>query len=221
MAEISIQEKERKPIWPWFVVLIILIFVALAIYWFSMHDEDRNEDEGVAAITEEPMVADTSSFPLVPLPVSTFFSFAHDSVPAESHDEGDGEMGVHHEFTGKGLRYLANAIDAVMRSTDLQDVEAIRKMQEINDASDRLQQDWESLNHADTLQAAFKKANDVLRKLQQTEFSFLESQVTELEQIVSEFKPGKMTLEQRTLVKRYFRTSSEILQQMARSIDEQ
>lgn len=227
MADINIQKKDNKPVWPW--VLGVLVVLGLAVWLYSDAPEtgagDRlatqtrieaeraegtennlaGSDAGRGMSPEEEAEAGAGSSAMVG-PVADFVAFVKEN-------DSRGEMGLDHEYTSNGLRKLGDALNSLVDSHQANmDINQMRN--KFNQKADQLQNDPQALKHANIISEAFTSAADVIGRLQQQYYPELSNQASEVRQAAQAIDPQEQTLNQRTKVKSFFDKSSDALEAM-------
>lgn len=54
MAEIHVERKTKKPIWPWVLLIVIVLLVALGVWLFNDASDDQIPDEVEINSVERP-----------------------------------------------------------------------------------------------------------------------------------------------------------------------
>ncbi|WP_291725373.1 hypothetical protein [Bernardetia sp.] len=212
MAEIKI--KKKTPIVPWILGLILLAAVLGGVYFaFQVDDIYEKNNDNVAMADELPdneitPVDDATvvGTELIPLEVNTFVAFANE----ENGYEEDAEMGVHHEYTGKSLRYMGDAIVALAEQKGMTDeINAKALHSDLDAAADDIQKNWKETDHADHIRAAFLKVSTALNKLAYT------SNDTNLKKEARDIDPNTLTLNQKSDVKEFIDKTAMVMQKIA------
>jgi hypothetical protein len=230
MADINIQKKDNKPVWPW--VLGVLVVLGLAVWLFSGRSEtgagerlatetrpnaeraagpenltgsDATQGRGMAA-PEAETGAGMGGAALAG-PVADYIEYVRESNIR-------GEMGLDHEFTSNGLSKLGDALNSIVDRHQA-DMNINQMRNEFNQKADQIRSDPNSLRHANIISEAFTSAAAVISQLQQKHYPNLNGQANEVKQAAQSLNPNEQTLNQQGAVKAFFEKSSNTLEAMA------
>jgi hypothetical protein len=230
MADINIQKKDNKPVWPW--VLGVLVVLGLAVWLFSGRSEtgagerlatggrlneeraagtetlagsDATQGRGMAA-PEAEAGAGMGSAALAG-PVADYIEYVRESNIR-------GEMSLDHEFTSNGLSRLGDALNSIVDRHQA-DININQMRNKFNQKADQIKSNPNSLQHANIISEAFTSAADVISQLQQKHYPNLNSQANEVKQAAQSVKPNEQTLNQKRAVRAFFEKSSNALEAMA------
>lgn len=211
MAEIRVEKRDNKPIWPWIIGALLLI----GLIWAAVELFDSDEPEREVAAVEQPVVEDTPMMEeervannAMAAPVSEFVTFAE-------QDDENPDMGVDHEYTSQGLQKLKAALVALADEHGSGDADIQQKKQEMEQAADKIQQDPTSLQHANTIKDAFTKASTLMTSIQEKSFPDASDEVEEVKNAAESIEADKQTLEQKDAVKEFFNDASSAIQSLA------
>lgn len=212
MADIDI-EKKKNSIWPWILGILALLAI-IFIAWWALDDDD-DDDVDMATVesvegTESDMITTTTG--------AASIQSVDDYITWTQNIEA-GDMGVEHTFTKNGLLNLATALkDVANDAPDVNKAQFDAKLTKMRAMADSITDEWKETTHANKIKRAFAASVDVMQELQQSSFPDLQSDVSNLQQEVSQMDPSVMTLEQKEEVKSFFRESADILQKMENNI---
>lgn len=211
MAEIKVEHKENnnKPIWPWIVGILLLLLVVWGLVEFFQTDEEEYmaTREVVAPVETESAPETMQMSERDAGPVNNFVSFVEE-------DEESPEMGLDHNYTSEGIERLSVALAALADENAPDDVEISQKKESMQQSADRIQQDPESLQHANIIKETFMEATSLMESIQQHSFPDRESEVEDVRSAAEELDVETPTLEQEEKVKDFFRNASDALQAM-------
>ncbi|WP_026709230.1 hypothetical protein [Flavobacterium frigidarium] len=199
MAEIKIEQK--KPIWPW--LLVGLVIVGLLVYFLVFRDNSENTE----AVAEPDSITNTSESDLLGIKennntVAAYVSFV------ENNKE---KMSLDHEYTNEALVKLIDATDAMANQVGY-DVQA--DLQKARDFAKMITKDSFETTHADNVRKADDMVTNVLQNIQEAKYPELTNEVTALKSASESIKPGVLTLDQKDAVKNYFAKAADLLQKM-------
>ncbi len=194
MAEIPIQRKEGRNIWP----LLLGLLALLAIIWLLM---GRRRGDTTATVPDTTRTVATGT--VTPGAVATFASFVGTTDP--NRDETK-----QHEYTVTGLRHLADALAAVGASGP--GLDSMR-----TEATALQNSPANSTQHADMARSAFMSAASVMASLQTQRFPNMANDVAGVRQAAQAVKPGTHLLEQKDQIQTFFERARDALQTMTRT----
>lgn len=210
MAEIQIERKERSA-WPW--VLLGILLLALVVWWLL----GRRQGGDDMAVTEtQSGVADTApaigieTAEMAPGAVNDFVSYVNDNRARES-------MAPEHQFTADGIRRLAAALGEIIERDTIRGAALRPQMDVLLARADALQRDEQSTNHARYAHDAFTRAVSLMDDLAQSQYPNVVDAVSESRQAAEAVQPGRLLLEQRDQVQRFFDRAATALRSMAKA----
>ncbi|WP_296619608.1 hypothetical protein [Marivirga sp.] len=199
MAEIKIEQK--KQVWPW--LLVGLIIAALLVYFLVFRDNDEN----IEVVTEADSITNTNEYDLLGVnenngTVAAYVNFVENSPE---------NMSLDHEYTNEALLKLIEATNAMANEVDY-DVQAdIVKAREY---ANMIASDPFETTHADNIKKADDILTNALQNIQKAIYPSLADEVEELKSASESIKLGVLTLEQKDAVKNYFAKAADLLQKM-------
>ncbi len=202
MAEIKIEKK--APIWPWIVGLLLLMLVGAAIY-FALADD--NEEVIVEEIPMEEILPmeEESAVQTLPAEVQSFITFA-----SEENNYTEGQMDIHHKYTGEALRKMGDAVLALAAMKGMSDnIDAPNLDTKLNAAADEIQENWKETDHADHIKKGFLLVSTALNQLAEN------STNVDLKQEAKDIDPNTLTLEQKADVKDFINKTAMVMQKIA------
>ncbi len=190
MTEIKIEKK--KPVWPWILLMLGLLFAA----WFFFFRSDKAEPVETADKTALIDVHENNNI------VATYVTFINSDTNTMSLD---------HAFTSDALTKLTDAIDA-MASEVRYDVKAdIAKAKQL---ADEIIKDPMATAHADKIRSAADVLSTSLQNMQQAKYPGLSAEAADVKSAASAINPEILTLNQRDAVKSFFRKAAYLLNKM-------
>lgn len=213
MAEIKIEKK--KPIWPW----IILVLIILAILYFlvfandnenddmEMEDTEQVQDENVWEDEDERDTTawdDTAADTLggSQAGVSEYLTYISDKS----------KMGVDHQYTNNALIRLMNAVQAKANEINF-DIEA--DMKSVRQDANAIQQDPTSEKHANKIKQAGTKLANILEKMQKQNYPDLSQDVQEVKTAANNIDGSVLTLQQKNQINKFFEEAGDVLRKMS------
>lgn len=211
MAEIKVERKENNntPIWPWIVGILLLLLVVWGLVEFFQTDEEEYRASQEVVAPAEPERAPETMQVNQPAsqPINNFVTFVEE-------EEESPEMGLDHEYTSQGIEHLSMALADLADREAPDDVEVSQKKESMQQSASRIQQDPESLQHANIIKETFMEATALMETIQARSFPDSKSAVEEVRSAAEELDVETPTLEQEEKVKDFFRNASEALQSM-------
>jgi hypothetical protein len=199
MAEIKIEQK--KPIWPW--LLVGLIIVALLVYFLVFRDNGEN----IEAVTEPDSITNTNKSDLLEVKENNGTVVAYVKFVENSEEN----MSLNHEYTNEALLKLIEATNAIANEVgyDVQaDIEKARGYAKMI-ATDPFEK-----THADNIRKADDILTNILQNIQKAKYPGLADEVAELKSASESIKLSVTTLEQKDEVKTFFIKAADLLQKM-------
>ncbi|MFN3404796.1 MAG: hypothetical protein ACK40G_11910 [Cytophagaceae bacterium] len=215
MADIRV-ERRRKPIWPWIVGLILIVGAVWLLV--DMTGKDRRET-GVAfdeewqqqeqTMTQEDQMQGEEQMQGqqqgqgIP-EASAYVNFIDENNVKEA-------MGVNHEMTAEALSRLGDAINGLAAGQ----ADVSGEVNLIKERAQQIQQDPQSLQHANRIQEAFTSASDALQKVQQQRFPDMgQDDLNSLNESASAINPQEQLLNQKDQIESFFEESANVVEQM-------
>ncbi len=219
MAEIKIEKK--KPIWPW----IILVLIILAILYFlvfaddadnddmemddteQLQEEDVWEDEDEMTTWEEE--SDTTSWETA---TTDTLGGSQDVSGYLTYISDKAKMGVDHQYTNNALIHLMNAVQAKANEIDY-NIDA--DMQSVRQDANAIQQDPTSEKHAEKIKQAGTKLANILEKMQKDNYPDLSKDVQEMKTAANNIDGSMQTLQQKDQINKFFDEAADVLRKMS------
>lgn len=213
MAEIKIEKKDRKPVWPWIVGIIL----ALIVIWIVVETVDDDNETITRTRTEtvgtQQNVADADTQEEQGIAgVDEYSSYIADNADAA-------EMGMDHEYTANGIRLLSDALSDIVNRVDA-DVNIQQKNDELRNKADEIQRDPQSTQHANKIRDAFMTSADLMSDLQNNHFQNLDDEVSNVQETAEAVDPNVETLNQKANVQAFFASADQALQQMSARLNQ-
>lgn len=215
MADINIERKEGRNIWP--LVIIGLVLLALLAWWLMQRggaDRIVEETPFIGSDTAAERGVEGASGE-----VNSFIGYVEENRARE-------EAGLDHEYTRDGLHRLADALNALRREgedrgtgqTAAAGAGALNLEQQIDRIktfADSLQRNEDSLRHANHTRAAFTLSATVMETLQQRYYQNANAQVQQVRQASEGVTIDTPLLQQTQQVQTFFQRSSDAVRAMA------
>ena len=201
MAEIDIEKKKNKPVWPWILAALVLI----GIIWAIAEIDTSPETEEIA-VAEETYVEE----PVEREPQANQIAANEGFVAYVNNAEVKEQMGIDHQVTSEALLRLADAL----RDLTENDNQYADQINEIEQNAREIQTDPQSLQHADKVSTAFTNAANVMDNIQQNRFPDAESEVNDLQEKARQLAENQQLLQQKEEVNSYFEQAAEAVEKM-------
>jgi hypothetical protein len=199
MAEIKI--KQKKQLWPW--LLVGLVIAALLLYFLVFRDNDENTD----AVNEVDRITNTNEIDLLEVKENNGIVVAYVNF-VENNKE---KMSIDHAYTNEALSKLIEATNAIANEVGY-DVQA--DIDKVREYAKMIVKDPFETTHADNIRKADDILTKVLQNIQKAKYPALADEVTALKSAAESIKVDVLVLEQKDAVKNYFAKASELLQKM-------
>jgi hypothetical protein len=201
MSEIKIEKK--KPVWPWFLLVLVLLFAAFAAWLLFI----RNDNTEPLATAVETAVETADETALIDVHennniVTDYITFI---------DADTATMGIDHVFTNEVFTKLTNAIEAMAKEAGY-DVKADIAM--AKQLAEEITNDPMVTTHADKIRSGADVLSTCLQSIQQAKYPSLSAEVSEVKNAATAINPETLTLDERNAVKSFFRKAADLLIKM-------
>ena len=190
MTEIKIEKK--KPLWPW----ILLVLGLLVAAWFFFFRNDKQETMETAANNALIDVHENNST------VAAYVTFINSDTNTMSLD---------HAYTSEALTKLTDAADAMATEAGYDVKVDIAKAKQY---ADEITKDPMSTTHADKIRSAADVLSTSLQNMQQAKYTGLSAEAADVKSAAAAINPETLTLDQRDVVKSFFRKAADLLNKM-------
>ncbi len=202
MADIEIEKK--KPIWPW-ILLVLLIIAALLAYFLWFDVDDEYDDDAPANVEAAEPVTNTNG-------TATLTNDTEAVIAAyTSFIDEDKDMGIGHEYTHAALTHLIAAVRDVADDLDV-DIDA--DLAEAKENADYIMKDPMDVDHANKIRNAAKVIAKALGTIQQERFPQLAQESDKIRDYAQNVMPDVETLNQKEDVKTFFEQAQDLLTKM-------
>lgn len=208
MAEINIEKKNnKKSIWPWIVGLLVLVGIiwVIAEVAESPEDEVAEQETVVAPIDDQDetnVISDNADMGTGMAASDDFVSFVEDESVKE-------QMGMDHMTTSEGLMKLSTALREISAGDEFEE-----QISQIEQNAAEIKDDPESLKHADKVSAAFTNAAGVMQQIQSNKYPDAQSDVQEVQDVVTKIQEDQQLLNQKENVKAFFEEAAQAVETM-------
>lgn len=203
MADIRVEKKKNKPVWPWILGALLLV----GIIWAVAEMGDETED--AVAVVEQPI----EDQEITREPQSNVYTENEavnqgDFVSYVNNKEIQERMGTDHEVTASALIKLSSAIE------DLAQEDYTQQINELRQNAEEIQSNPQSSEHAEKVSVAFTNAANLLSQIQQNNFPEAESDVQEVKEKADKLQADKQLLNQKEEVKSFFQEAADAVEKM-------
>ena len=195
MAEIKIEKK--SPIWPW--ILIGLILLGLALYFFVF--ADKSSDKAVAD-GRDTVATGMTDMAAGGNAITNYIAFVRvDSAT----------MTKNHEYSNEALNKLINATEAMSAKTG---VDVKNNLDEAKQLSQNITDNPNATTHADDIKKAASIISSALGTIQQAKFPDLKGDSDMLMNDAKAIDGADLTLDQKGTVKAFYSAAANVLEKM-------
>lgn len=191
MAEINVEKKSKKPIWPWIVAIILIVGIIWLLAGTGTDEEEYETAETQDIETVDEMEQETMQQSESPL--AEYINF----IKAR-----EGEVGLSHEYTQNGLQHLADAL-AYLHNQN-QTSNGNQYLSEINTVASSIVEHTYSEQHADKIRNAFMAAANFMQNLPDSEYPELQDETDGLMQSAESIKSDELATDQANEIKNFF-----------------
>jgi hypothetical protein len=190
MTEIKIEKK--KPVWPW----LLLLLGILAAAWFFFFRNDKKETMDTADNKALIDVHENNST------VAAYVTFINSDTNT---------MSLNHAYSSEALTKLTDAVDAMATEAGYDVRVDIAKAKQY---ADEVTKDPLVTTHADKIRSAADVLSTSLQNMQQAKYPGLSAEATDVKSAAAAINPETLTLDQRDVVKSFFRKAADLLNKM-------
>lgn len=191
MAEIRIEK--RAAAWPWILGVLALALVG----WIAFATLGDDEPETQQVVVEDAPGRAVGTSGAVPAAIQDYAAFADDSSRLSP--------GREHEYTSEGIRRLSAALGTFVEQNG-NNTEMRSRFDRFRQSAERLQQEPQSREHANTVRDVFTSAVDVMES-----GAVDAGDVSRLRETAASMSADQPLLEQTDKVKQFFSQSAEAL----------
>lgn len=199
MAEIRVERKEGRSIWPW----VLGILAALLVLWYLFGRNNDTETAGAIGPNSP-----TAQGPIADKPpsaamgrgtaVEAFTTFVGGAAPA-------GDETAQHTYTATGIRLLADALAGTTGAADAELANMRKQADALTTSSDR------SAKHADMARSAFKSAAKVFASAETKREAGGKSRSATVKTAAEALEPGAPLSKQQARVQAFFEQARDAL----------
>ena len=201
MAEIPIEKRKKRTIWPW----ILGIVVVLVLIWV-LADNNVEVEDGTAFRQDENVMTDRNDNTMAQQEdgrVEQFIQYVEDNGSVISQN---------HEYTRQGLLFLADALDELHNR--IGSTAENLNTEEIRTKAQSLTENVTSSDHANTIKDAFLTAANAVQRLQTQYFPNMNADTDELSESANELEGNELATEQGDKIEKFFEKAADKLDEM-------
>lgn len=200
MAEIKIERK--KPIWPWILVILVVLGIVAYFVYTNGDNTDYNNDF-VDEVSNEQVTEPTSR------------SSRYDEYSAFDESIRDStRVAVDSSYTKKAFSNLAKAVVKTADENNVEDSKALTGLREWSVLLTGISTTKTDMENFKNFKTACDKVAKVLGDVQVKNFPELKEETDRLEQLASNVSPSIAMNEQQTALNAFLRKSRDVLNAM-------
>ncbi len=199
MAEIKMEKKSS--VWPW-VILIILIIAGL-LYFFVFNDDDSRDNQDAKTEQNSERPSETLQHAPNNSTVVAYVNFVK---------EDTGRMGLDHEFTNEALLKLRSARQAMALEVN-HDIQ--NDMDQVRNNAEKTTKEPLETTRANSIRQSADILASALQQIQQMAFPDLTSEADRVVNAARAIDPDVLTLDQKHEIKNSFSESADLLDNMS------
>lgn len=221
MAEINIEKK--KPIWPW-IIIILIILAAIYFFWvYTDRDHTYNNEEMLQTDTisqlDENSVYDNTLTDSTTLYTGSYGTIRHERALADYFGfvENKNNMALDHEYYRTALFKL---ITATKREAEIKNVDVDAHIEAAMESAEMVTNDPASTkdsatgNHTNKIKDAADHIAQALQTIQQKEFDNLSNEANEVQLAVADIDVDASGDQNQRDINIFFDKSARLLQKM-------
>lgn len=210
MAEIKIEKK--KPIWPWILVVLVILGIIAYLVYANQERDDYNDDFDDGVINEQMVEPDTK-------PLDTRGAYApgtaYDQYTAfEGSIRDSTRIAMDSSYTKKAYYNLCKAVAKKADENNVEDSQALTDLKEFSMLITKVSSPLSSAESAKNFKTASDKVAKVLEDIQIKSYPELQSQVADLKQVTSEMDGYISMDKQQDNITQFLQKSRDVLKAM-------
>ncbi len=211
MAEIKIEKRSKKPIWPWIVGLLLLVGAIWVIGEVADSPENELAEEEMHLAPEARPGDDISDISEA-APSTTRTVAIDDFLAYVDDDKVEDQLGTDHQATSDAFMKLSAALREIANGQFEQEIGQIEQRAE------QLQGNPESLKHADIVSSAFTTAASVLEQIQSNQFPDAEGDVREVMEKSKQINEDQQMTNQKDNIEDFFDEAADAIETMKKGM---
>jgi len=211
MAEIKIEKKSKKPIWPWIIGLLLLVGAIWVIGEVADSPENELAEEEMHLAPEAQPGDEISDISETEAPVAGTAAI-DDFLAYVEDDKIEDQMGLDHQATSDALMKLSAALKEISNGQFEQEIGQIEQ------SAQQIQGNPESLKHADVVSSAFTNAANVLEQIQTSQFPDAEGDVKEVMEKSKLINEDQQMTNQKENIEDFFDEAADAIETMKKGM---
>lgn len=211
MAEIKIEKKSKRSIWPWIIGLLLLVGVIWVIGEVADSPEDQLAEEEMHVAPEAQPgdeisdLSEMESTEVNMVATDDFLAFVEDNKIED-------QMGVDHQATSDALMKLSASLREISGG------QFENEIKQIEENAQQIQGNPESLKHADVVSDAFTNAANVLEQIQASQFPDAQQEVQEVLEESQKISEDQQMLNQKENINEFFDEAADVIEAMKKGM---
>lgn len=213
MAEIKIEKK--KPIWPWILLVVVLVVIGYFIYNY-LENDDFNDDANTDDVENINGVMDSDSTSRDTVTAYDDSSYATRNLTEVMRDSS--RFGTDTIYTNKALYDLAERSVSIAKKYNLETFPAVSNLEQYTMTQENLaiqtNQNPKNANGSEHFKTVSKEIMEVLETLESNHAPRLQQQLEALKVTSSKINGTLDLSKQQTTLQTFFRKAHELLNLM-------
>lgn len=214
MTEIKIEKK--KPIWPW-IILILVVLGVIAYFIYANPDNEYLNDDFDDDITNEQVMESDD------IQLDKKMSSSNTYVPGTSYDQytafegsirDSTRIAIDSSYTKKAYYNLSKAVAKKAEETSVEDSQALTDLKDFSMLITKVSSPLSSAASAKNFKTASDKVAEVLEAIQIKSYPELQSQISDLKKVASDMDGYIQMNQQQDNITQFLQKSRGILREM-------
>lgn len=211
MAEIKIEKKSKKPIWPWLIGLLLLVGVIWVIGEVADSPENELAEREMHLAPEARPGDDISDLGQMEtaaantVAIDDFLAFVDD-------DTVEDQLGLDHQTTADAFMKLSAALREVAGGQFEQEISGIE------DDAREIQGNPESLTEAAIVGNAFTNAANVLEQIQTSQFPDAQNEMEDVFEVSRQINEDQQMNQQNENSDEFFDEAADVIEKMKKGM---
>lgn len=190
MAEINVEKKQKKPVWPW---IIAILLIGGLIWLFTGVDNDEEYETAETEYTQPAEESQTQPITEATNPITSFIAFVN---------ENNGDVSLSHNYTQDGLQHLAEAMAYL--NDQHQSVNGNQHISTIKQTASNITHNTYSEQHADKIRMAFLATASFMQDLPSSAFPELQDEADDIKDAAESIKSKELATNQANDIQNFF-----------------
>lgn len=212
MAEIKIEKK--RPVWPWIIVILIILALVIYFVYANRENEDYNDDFNDDVTTEQIDDSINGDMDNAYDPQQNYRSSFDEFSAFEESISDSTRIAVDSSYTKKAFSNLARVVVGKADESSLQDSEALNDLRAYTTLSTPISSTLKGAGVSKNFKIVRDNVVKVLEAIQAKTYPELQSQITDLKQVAAKIDGSISMDKQQAHMHSFFRKSSDVLKAM-------